>query len=292
MSRRNLCRKCKVAPAQGDKALALDGSLCEDCDARVYMSFRRLVLAMACSEEDEPSVEDLLRSNEPLPRKAPSLRTMELCMQEWAMASWPGPIESDPPLAFEWPLPVGTDSLGWWREANDIGEANIPVAIEGMPDDALVGLVIERDTEVGRVRLYGMVQPWGSLKSWSQFYDQPYVSLPPYKYPMPPAGKDAARQKAQELSRWYRKHILGLRISGRPPGSMSDGPTEAEVRAYHQACRELLPGDRGPTAIAIRMGAILPMNVTAQWVHRWMERGAFPRDEHGPRRHRRGTDSA
>ncbi len=291
MSRLNLCRNCNAVPARGKVGEAFDGTLCEQCDGALFMSFKRVYWELARFREDAPSVEDFLWSHGPLPANAPSLATMELCMQEWAMLYLPIPLASFTRYGTQWPLPVGSDSLRLWGEMNDVREQDLPTPIGGMPDDALVGLVIERETELGRVRLYGLVQPFGSLKSWSHFYDEPYLSLPPYRYPIPPPGQDVARRKAQELARWYRKHILGLRVEGRPHGSVSDGPPVEEHEAYRLACVALRREDRTPTHIARRMTRTLDRKITPQYVAYWTDRTrGFPGDSGARKRRRKSAE--
>lgn len=207
----------------------------------------------------------------------------------------PTPLRSA--LADEWPLPIGAAALSHWAcrrpaeltasQCQDLED--LADIAEGFPPDEFVGLVEDLMLERGHIRLFGTAIPGeedlGGLEreegGW--LFGEPIVQATTW-----PGGQGDIRKGEAELRTWYRDRFQ--RAFGwwgaRPVGSVSKGPTDEERAAYVQACAELAPQDRGPTAVATRMGAILNRAYMPGWVHYWMEKGAFPRDDRAPRRAR------
>lgn len=233
-------------------------------------------------------------------------------------------------LADEWPLPMGAEALRWWALAWNHTDSDrflteraygaapttlvvrfVPDSLrglyegamkreeeqcerhldgladiwEGFPTDAYVGFVQERSLSHGHVRLFGTIESQGH-DCW--IFDEPNV-----KPTILQGGRRAVRKCERELLRLYRNVVRGRTFSrgGRPLGSVSAGPTDEERAEYAQACAELAPQDRGPTAVSVRMGAILNRSIRLSWVHYWMDGGVFPRDALAPRRTRRERSS-
>ncbi len=190
---------------------------------------------------------------------------------------WPADPEVPPdPLRI-----VVRDVTGQFDDVDEESLDGLTDIWESFPTDAFAGLITGLLLRTGDVWLFGMVEHQGG-DCW--MFREPIIRTIVW-----PNDEGQVRKAASELERWYAETIRGqtIRRGGRPVGTTTDGPTTDERRAYARACQELAPRDRGPTAVAIRMAADLNRPITPGWVHYWMERGAFPRDEKAPRRTRR-----
>jgi hypothetical protein len=134
----------------------------------------------------------------------------------------PVPIDLTAIFLHGWPLPLGTRAIEQFLNDNAKYSGNPPVARQSvpsvlfaLPDDAFVGLVVERTYPSGRVTLFGMTS-WDAEAATWRFADAPVVHTTPV---VGSEGRNKSLADSRhELEHWYGANVRRTRV-GRGRGN-------------------------------------------------------------------------
>lgn len=185
-----------------------------------------------------------------------------------------------------WPLPIGEKSLEHFARTRWVKKSHLPAPLVKDDPHAEVGLWVERRLPGGTVHLLGLVRHAEERQEIGvdvlQFEDAYIEKIPvpvSYRGRVPAAGRDVLHDAAGQLDRWYRRTVLGQRLThaGRPPGPATDFDA-VEGAAYQKAVRDLARGHRrlSYTAVATAMGADLNRRIGRTTLRSWIEHGWLP----------------